>query len=156
DAVMREFVYQKNQEFFRRLHVDLTHFLVARTADMLAQGGRVAKPVQPVDLMRVAGSAAEHSSVHLEMSLATEDILQIARHTAAQLHALGFLEDETLEYRPGALLRPGLAIGRWLGREPPTFIAEMEQLARRERDRLWAIHIHGLNDEILDRAGKTF
>ncbi|MGE5193781.1 MAG: efflux RND transporter permease subunit, partial [Deltaproteobacteria bacterium] len=158
DAVMREFVFQKNEEFSRQLHIELAHFLVRRTVTLLEQQGKLLKHMTPGDVALVTSSAAAHASEHLAMSLQSEDVSEIARHAADALRARGFLADDpqVLEYRPGWLARPALALGQWLGAPRPVLLADLEQSARKERDQLWSGHIRRLNDEILDRAARTF
>jgi Cu(I)/Ag(I) efflux system membrane protein CusA/SilA len=158
DAVMREFAWQKNEEFSRALHVELAHFLARRTVALFQQQGRLLKPVTTGDMILISSSATNHASSHLAMSLATEDISDITRYTVARLQELGFLAEDAdiLEYRPALLERPAAAIGALLGAEPPSFVAELERLGRTERNRFWSAHTRKLNDEILDRAGKTY
>lgn len=161
DAIMREFAYQKNQEFERALRIELAHFLVKRTADLLQAQGQLQKPIRPGDIALVASTVSSHISEHLAMSLAVDELSEIARHTAAELRRLGFLADtpdsvDALEYRPRLWERPTLAWGWLRGAAPPSFVAELEKSGRKERTRLWTGHIRQLNREILDRAGKTF
>jgi Cu(I)/Ag(I) efflux system membrane protein CusA/SilA len=158
DAVMREFAYQKNEEFSRSLHVELAHFLAERTVALFQQQGKILKPVTSGDMILISSFATSHASAHLAMALATEDISEIARHTVARLQELGFLADDAdiLEYRPGLLERPSAAIGALLGAAPPSFVAELVWSGRIQRSLFWSAHIRKLNDEILDRAGKTY
>ena len=158
DAVMREFAYQRNQEFTRQLRTELTLFLIRRTTELLDDRGQLIKPVASGDLAFIANSISTHVSEHLAMSLALEDLSEIARHTAAQLGSMGFLavDQTSLEDHPGMFDRPGLAVRQWLGMSPPSFAADLEKSGRRERDKMWSGHIRKLNSELLDRAGSTF
>jgi Cu(I)/Ag(I) efflux system membrane protein CusA/SilA len=92
------------------------------------------------------------------MSLALEDISEIARHTAAGLRSAGHLADnaDPLEYHPGRLESPFFAVRGWLGISPPSLAGELEKSGRQYRDELWSAHIRKLNADILDRAGATF
>jgi Cu(I)/Ag(I) efflux system membrane protein CusA/SilA len=158
DAVLREFAWQKNEEFSRQLHLQLLHFLVGQTVALLQQQGKLLRPTTAGDLALVSSSAVGHAPEHLAMSLASKDVAEIAKHAAEALHTRGFLADDAtvLEYRAGWLARPAAAVGQWFGRQPQSFVDILEMSARAERHQLWSTHIHKLNDEILDRAAKTF
>jgi Cu(I)/Ag(I) efflux system membrane protein CusA/SilA len=142
DAVMREFAYQRNQEFTRQLRTELPLFLIRRTTELLDDRGQLIKPVASGDLAFIANSISAHVSEHLAMSLALEDLSEIARHTAAQLGRKGFLtSDQTVfDDRPGLFGRPGLAVRQWLGTSPPTLVVDLEKSGRARRDELWSGH----------------
>jgi Cu(I)/Ag(I) efflux system membrane protein CusA/SilA len=158
DAVIREFAYQRNQEFLRGLHAELLQHLVERMVALLERQGKFVKPFAAQDLAVVARSAASHTSEHLAMSLSEDDILEIVRHAAAQLQNLGYLsaDRDVLDYRPGGIQRPAAALAHWMGRAQPTLAAELRKSSVAHRNELWRGHIHKLNGEILDRAGRTF
>ena len=158
DNVMREFAFQRNQEFTRQLHNDLSKFLVERTADMLERQGKLLKPLAPGEIALLAGSVSTQASEHLAMSLATHDVAVIARRTAEHLREHGFVADDeqVMESRAGLVRRAAAAMGQWLGSDPPSFVADLERAGRKQRHRLWADHIERLNGELLDRAGPTF
>ena len=158
DGIMREFAYQRNQEFTRSLQRELTRFLVERTAAMLDRQGKLLRPVGPGEVALVVSSVAAHASEHLAMSLATEDVSDIARHTALQLRELEFLGEDSvrLDYEPSLFDRPGSVLAQWLGKSPLSFVGELERAARKHREALWSDHVWKLNREILDRAPQTF
>jgi len=158
DVVMREFAYQRNQEFTRQLRAEISRFVVQRTIEIYEGQGQLVKSVGLGDTALIANSIANHVSEHLAMSLASEDLMEIARHTDARLRGTGALADHTavLEYRPGLVHRPDLAVRQWLGLAPPSFVSDLETSGRRHRDELWSGHIRKLNAELLDRAGSTF
>src|SRR5262249_1976297 len=144
--------------FTRQLPTEMAHFLIRRTIAIYDGQGQLTRPVAAGDTALIAASIANHVSEHLAMSLALEDVVDIARHTDARLRDMGFLsrDAEALAYRPSLFHRPGLAIRRWLGMSPPSFAGDLEKSGRRHRDELWSGHIAKLNAEILDRAGSTF
>jgi Cu(I)/Ag(I) efflux system membrane protein CusA/SilA len=158
DAVMREFAYQKNQEFTRQLPTEIAHFLVRRTIAVYDGQGQLTRSVAAGDTALIVSSIESHVSEHLDMSLALGDVADIARHTDSRLRDMGFLSGnaEVLAYRPSLVNWPGFAVRRWLGMSPPTFAGDLEKSGRRHRDELWSGHIAKLNAEILDRAGSTF
>jgi Cu(I)/Ag(I) efflux system membrane protein CusA/SilA len=158
DAVLREFAYQRNQEFIRQLRTELALFLVDRTIAILDGQGRLTKPVAPNTKALIAGSIAGHVSEHLAMSLAPEEVLDIARHTGGRLRDSGILtaDEDFMEYRPGPFGRAGIAVGGWLGSMPLSFAGELEKSGRCRRDEQWTAHIKKLNADVLDRAGPTF
>lgn len=157
DILMREYAYQRNQEFTRSLGIDLARFLVERTTRALARQGRLLRPLSPGELALVTSTASSHVSEHLGMMLDAQDVRELARHTAAHLGEQGFLVENAEDWtdNSGLVDRSTAAVARWLGAAPRTPITDLEQAARSHRDELWTDHVRKLNDELLDRAGPT-
>jgi Cu(I)/Ag(I) efflux system membrane protein CusA/SilA len=158
DGLMREFAYQRNQEFSRSLGSELVHFLVERRTQALAGQGRLLHPLSAGELALVTSAASSHVSEHLGMMLETHDVFEIARHTSAHLGELGLLREsaEGAEESSGLVDRSSAALARWLGAAPRSPVPALEAAARTHRDNLWLQHVRRLNEELLDRAGPTF
>ncbi|MBI3865552.1 MAG: efflux RND transporter permease subunit [Planctomycetia bacterium] len=158
DGLMREFAYQRNQEFSRSLGMELARFLVERATQALERQGRLLRSLTPGEQALIVSSASSHSSEHLGMMLDTQDVLDLARHVSAHLGEQGLLADgpEDHDLHAGLIENSSAAVSRWLGRSPRSSVAALEDASRSRRDQLWAEHVRKLNDELLDRAGPTF
>lgn len=158
DAVLREFAYQRNQEFSRDLRGEMVRYLVERTAALVSGQGKLLRPVGPGEVALIAGGAAHHAAEHLAMSLPEEDLAAIAKHAAKELESQGLVEsaEDALRYDPPLAARPLVAVGEWLGKTPPTLVSQLRESGEAHRRNLWADHTDRLNRDLLDRAAKSY
>lgn len=158
DAAMREFAYQRNQEFSRDLRGEMIRFLVERTIALIDDQGKLLRPAGAGEVALIAGGVAHHAAEHFAMSLPEEDLVAIVQHTAGELESQGLVESsaEALQYDPPLAIRPLLVVGDWLGRPPPTLVSRLREAGETRRRNLWADHVDHLNGELLDRAARTY
>jgi Cu(I)/Ag(I) efflux system membrane protein CusA/SilA len=158
DGLMREYAYQRNQEFSRVVGGELARFLVERATQALEGQGRLFRRLNDGELALVTSTVSSHAPEHLGTMLDTQDVVQISRHTSESLDQLGFLASgpETGDLTTGFVNRTSAAFSRWLGGALRSPVADLESAAQARRDSLWSDHIGKLNEELLDRAGPTF
>ncbi len=154
DAQMREFAYQRNQEFTDELGPVLVRFTVAQAAALIAGNDSLARPLTPGDLALVAASADPALARHLAEEPAPEDVTALARQTARRLDELGLLRPgaDPLRHRPNPLVGGALALHAALGGTRPTFFSRLHDAVRAEHRARWRRHVDRLNGELADRA----
>ena len=160
---MREFAYQRNQEFSRYLRTELAHLSrpSAQTQLLDRAGPAASSPLSPGDLAFIASSVSAHASEHLaNVAGQPKTFRKSPEHTSAQL---GGNWDFSTTITRGLDDRPGLSGRPRHGRQPLAGsvaaghswpISKSQDCAR--RDELWSGHVRKLNGELLDRAGPTF
>src|SRR5262249_35151382 len=111
DAQMREFAYQRNQEFQRELGPALARFTVERAAGVMDDHGARVRRLPPGDLLLLGGPhhvgrgspdpALAHAE-HLAMTPTLEDVALLAQETAEKVRQLELLRPgaDPLQYRP--------------------------------------------------------
>ncbi|MSR59219.1 MAG: efflux RND transporter permease subunit [Planctomycetaceae bacterium] len=158
DTALREFAYQRNQEFTRALRGVLLQFLVEQTSTWLREGGALTRAASPAEIAGVAGSVATHASAHLAMSPSPDDVKLIARHAFEKFQELEIQSEMTDPFAvaPGWLGPAQATVDGWLGRTPATFFSALQEAARERSRELWTDHLGKLDGELLDRAPATF
>lgn len=158
DAALREYAYQRNQEFSRSLQSEMTRHLIQQTADLLARQGKLARPIAEGEIALIAARIGLHGATHLSMSLTEDDVALIAEHAASAFEEMDLVDstEDALRYDASWLIQPILTVGEWLGRRSPTLTTRLRDAGERQRRALWAGHVDRLNGDLLDRAAKTY
>jgi Cu(I)/Ag(I) efflux system membrane protein CusA/SilA len=158
DALMREYAYQKNQEFERGLGRFLVRHLVEKTAELLHANGAVPRQLTDGDTTRVSPPAASPAVARLAAEPDLGDVTDLARETARNMAQFGFLDGDAdvWSYRPNLVVQGALAVHDALGGNPVTSFTRLQDSVVSRRRALWAEHVNRLNGELFDRAVTTF
>jgi Cu(I)/Ag(I) efflux system membrane protein CusA/SilA len=151
DAQMREYAYQRNQEFERSLGPALLQSGRMRVAEMLVANGTLSRSLAPVELARLGEPNPPHLVAALARDLTPEDAGLLARDTVAGLERLGQVAPggDPLRYRP---LLPFASL--WGA--PRTFDGALHAALVAEHRARWRDHLAEVNRELLDRAPPTY
>jgi Cu(I)/Ag(I) efflux system membrane protein CusA/SilA len=158
DALMREYAYQRNEEFSRELGGKLRRYLVERCAEMLWRRGRLTRRPSASDLTLIATSVPAEIAQAMQTGPNMYAVGKIMRSVSAGLEQLELApEDADLfaETR-GPLSSAAVPILSLVGREPQTFRERLLAGALHEHNRLWAAHVRTLDSELLPRAATTY
>ncbi|MBS0263794.1 MAG: efflux RND transporter permease subunit [Planctomycetes bacterium] len=150
DALMREFAWQKNQEFIRSLGAELTRVMVEQATREFYREGRLLRKLSPGEAALIANKISGHAGSHLGMMLEAQDVAEIVRHTTTHLTEMNLWRGNSGEESGPT------AIALFPGGAATSDTDALERTARRRRDELWSAHIRQLNAELLDRAAPTF
>jgi Cu(I)/Ag(I) efflux system membrane protein CusA/SilA len=158
DAQMREYAYQRNQEFERELGHALIRAGREELAGLLYDNGSLPHRLSSIELQRLSEPGIHGFALRLAHDLTPEDVALLARDTVRQLEAMGFLRPggDPLRYRPDLLRRAVLGIDTLLGGAPPTLFSHLHETLARDQRRLWREHIHKLDGELPERAAPLF
>jgi Cu(I)/Ag(I) efflux system membrane protein CusA/SilA len=158
DALMREYAYQRNQEFERGLAPLLVRRLVERMAALLEDNGSLRHPLRAGELSLLTRPVSADVAHYLVAGPALEDITQLARQTARNMVRLGMVEsgNDVLVYRPGPLPSAFSRLSRLFGAPAPTFFTELHDAVTEQHRRLWLAHVRRLDGELVERAAATF
>jgi Cu(I)/Ag(I) efflux system membrane protein CusA/SilA len=158
DAVMRECVYQRNQEFERDLRHRLVRFGQERVAAMLHDNGTLPRPLSGVELARLSEPEPREYSAYLAKDLTPADVTRLARDTVRQLGQLGFIRPggDPLRYQPSLPRRVVEGVHGLLGGQRPTFVTRLRDALAAEHRSHWAGHVRRLDGELLERAPATW
>jgi Cu(I)/Ag(I) efflux system membrane protein CusA/SilA len=158
EALMREFAYQRNQEFTRDSGRRLLHFAVERLAALLRENGALPRELSPGELARLSDALPFNLGQRLAVEPALEDVTTLARETGQTMAQLGFVEQEAdlFRYQPNPLARGVIALHRALGGEAPTCFTRLQAAVFAEYQLLWREHVARLNGELFDRAAATY
>jgi Cu(I)/Ag(I) efflux system membrane protein CusA/SilA len=178
DAQLREFAYQRNQEFQRELGPALVRFTVERAAGMMADNGALTRRLTPGDLLLLSSTPAPHHvghgspgvergspgvgrgspdpahAEHLAMTPTLEDVTLLAQETAEKVRQLELLRPEAdpLLSRDHLLLQPAISLHTMLGGQAPTFFTRLYDAVAAEHRRLWREHLDKLNPDLRERG----
>ncbi|HEY7423221.1 MAG TPA: efflux RND transporter permease subunit [Gemmataceae bacterium] len=158
DAQMREYAYQRNQEFERELGHRLIRAGRMELAGLLHDNGTLTRRLTPSELERLSEPAPRDFALRLARDLTPADIHVLARDSVRQLEQLGFIQPggDPLRYRPNLLRRFGIRVDRLFGGVPPTLFSRLHEAVTNEHRRLWREHIDKLNSELPGRAAPLF
>ncbi|MHB1421966.1 MAG: efflux RND transporter permease subunit [Gemmataceae bacterium] len=164
DAQMREYAYQRNQEFENVLGLRLIFDGRARLMQVLRENGSLMPNLSDLDKTRL--SESEHQSelerngcpLQFVRELNPEDVSRLVRDTIHRLDDFGFLRpgSDPYQYRLGPLARAAKEIDRLFGGSAPDLIGHIHDLLSAERLALWREHIQKLNNELPARAAGLF
>jgi Cu(I)/Ag(I) efflux system membrane protein CusA/SilA len=154
DAQMREYAYQRNQEFERDLGRRLLQTAVERMTAMLAENRTLQRELTASDRTLLSQSLPAELGARLALSPALEDVTRLAQQVALKLAQLGWVEPEgdLLRYRPNLLLQAAIGVHTALGGSPPTFFTRFREAIVARYNRLWREHVAHLDEELLERA----
>jgi Cu(I)/Ag(I) efflux system membrane protein CusA/SilA len=158
DAQMREYAYQRNQEFGRDLGRKLLQTLVERMIAMLAENRELQSELTASDITLLTKSLPPSLGNYLAQSPALEDVTQVAQQIALQLTQLKWVEPgaDLLRYRPNILFQAVLGLHTALGGTSPTFFTRLQGEVVSSYNHLWREHMAQLNDELLERAAGLY
>jgi Cu(I)/Ag(I) efflux system membrane protein CusA/SilA len=164
DAQMREYVYQRNQEFERLLGFRL--ILAGRThlMELLRENGSLEPNRSDLDKARLTESERqselERSGFPLQLArdLTPQDVGQLVGDSIRRLEQFGFLQpgSDPYRYRLGLLARAVKEIDRLFGGGAPDLIGHLHDRLSAERFALWREHVQKLNIELPPRAAALF
>jgi Cu(I)/Ag(I) efflux system membrane protein CusA/SilA len=157
NAQMREFCFQRNQEFERELGHTLIRAGHRELVALLHEYGSLARAIKPTELQRFHEPPQSGFALRFTRDLTPEDVALLAHDGVHQLVQLGYLTDaqkgsDPLRYHPGPFHRAFDAFQELLGGTRPTFISHFRELLVKERHLLWIDHINKLNGELPQRA----
>jgi Cu(I)/Ag(I) efflux system membrane protein CusA/SilA len=158
DALMREFAYQKNQEFERAFAHQLIKLSVDRLAALLRDNGTLRRDLSPGDITLLCKGIPLDLGQRLAASPALEDTTRLAHETARRLKELGFVDADVdlLQDHPNPLMRGLLTVHGALGGTPPTFLTRLHDAVVAGHRAGWREHVHALNGELFDRGVNTY
>jgi Cu(I)/Ag(I) efflux system membrane protein CusA/SilA len=158
DAQMREYAFQRNQEFTRELAPALVRFAVERQGAVLQANGALTLPLTPGDVALLAGPVAPETARHLAEEPALEDVTFLARDVARKLADMQLLRPgaDPLADRPNVLVRGALAVHAALGGTAPTFFTRLYDAVAAEQQAQWRRHVARLNGDLFDRATAVY
>ncbi|HEV7226529.1 MAG TPA: efflux RND transporter permease subunit, partial [Pirellulales bacterium] len=158
DGAMREYAFQRNDEFQRSLGPQLVKTLVERMGAVLGREGKLSRELGAGDVARIAEATLKHMGRHLTMSASLEDVTSLARHAAGEFRSLELAgADADLFAESPNLWEAALAVVRGaLGKAPPTFFTRLRDEVDRRRRESWAEHLGQLNAELAPRGCETF
>jgi Cu(I)/Ag(I) efflux system membrane protein CusA/SilA len=153
DAQMREYAYQRNQEFERELSRALLQTARECVADLLWENGTLRQRLKPAEVAALADPGSPEFIFALAHDRTPEDAETISRDTAMQLSRKGLLKPggDPLRYDPG-LFSWGLLLGD--GR--PTFAGRVAEVLSAEQQAQWRGHIRRVNGELRERAAQAY
>jgi Cu(I)/Ag(I) efflux system membrane protein CusA/SilA len=176
DALMREFAYQRNQEFQRSLGSELVAAGVERTVELLRQNSALQRDLTSVELAALADTIPQRLAARLAVSPALEDVRKLSGHVGESLRhsqsrreeiptaearllgeagLLSEQQEDIYSYQPNLLVRGTWALHAALGGRVPTFFTEVQDAISAERRALWRRHVTKLDAELFDRAAAT-
>jgi Cu(I)/Ag(I) efflux system membrane protein CusA/SilA len=157
DAQMREYAYQRNQEFERYLG----HVLVVaghkELARLLSDNGSLRR-ISPGERQRLREPAVADFALRLARDLTPEDCALLAHDAIRQLSQLGLLQrgGDPLRYQPNLLARGAIAVDRLFGGTPPTFFSHLYETIVSEHRHRWREHVDKLNGELRGRTAPLY
>jgi Cu(I)/Ag(I) efflux system membrane protein CusA/SilA len=163
DAHMREYAYQRNQEFEDLLGTNLIRSGRARLMEVLRDNGSLKQNLSEFEKTRLAASERQGElerngyPLQLARDLTPEDIGRLVRDSLHRLEELGFLQpgSDPYRYQPGLLARTTQVIHQLFG-SAPDLIGHLHDRLSTERLTLWREHIQKLNNELPPRAAELF
>jgi Cu(I)/Ag(I) efflux system membrane protein CusA/SilA len=158
DALMREYAYQRNQEFERDLGPGLVRFTVERLLALLDGNGVLTRAPAPGDVALLADAVAPETARRLAQEPTPEDVTALAQETVQRLAKLDLLRPgaDPLRDRPNPLVGGALAVHAALGGTAPTLFTRLHAAVATRHRELWRDHVGKLNGELFDRATATY
>jgi Cu(I)/Ag(I) efflux system membrane protein CusA/SilA len=160
DAQMREYVYQRNQQFEDLLGPRLIRAGRERLTQLLRENGSLERNLSALEKARLSEAERrgdlERTGYPLQLArdLTPEDVGRLVHDSIHRLEEMGFLkpDGDPFRYRPGVLAGIAGAIDRLLGGTAPDLIGHLHDRLSAERLALWREHIRQLNNELPARA----
>jgi Cu(I)/Ag(I) efflux system membrane protein CusA/SilA len=158
DAQMREYTYQRFEEFERQLGGLLIRAGQARLVEMLADNGTLARKLETLDYFRLIDVAPRVYPLRLARDLTEEDVVLLARETVRHMRALGLLrpDGDPFHYRPGLLQLTVTEIDTFFGGTAPDLVAQLRDTLVARRHALWADFVRDLAPELARRAAAVY
>jgi Cu(I)/Ag(I) efflux system membrane protein CusA/SilA len=158
DAQMREYVYQRNQEFERELGHALIRAGREELASFLYDNGSLPRRLTPLELQQLSEPSPTGYALRLAHDLTPEDVNVLARDTVRQLEQRSLLQPggDPLRYRPGLCHRAAIFLDSLLGGTPPTLFSRLHEVLTKVQRRHWREHIQKVNGELPERAAPLY
>jgi Cu(I)/Ag(I) efflux system membrane protein CusA/SilA len=164
DVHMREYAYQRNQEFEDLLGTRLIRATRARLMEVLRDNGSLTPNLGEFEKVRLAQSERSIEldrngyPLQLARDLTPEDVGRLVRDSLHRLEELGYLQpgSDPYRYRPGLLAQITRGLDQLLGGSSPDLIGHLHDQLSGERRALWREHIQKLNNELPQRAAELF
>jgi Cu(I)/Ag(I) efflux system membrane protein CusA/SilA len=158
DSLMREYAFQRNQEFTRALGVRLVNSSVVHMLRILKEQGSLARDYSQGDIALIVSGFDPKLAQRLASSVEVEDVVELSRHARIKLQASGLIpaEGDVFGYRPGYGSRALETLRTALGGTKETFFTRLQALLQEESRRLWLSHVKELDQDMVPRAATTW
>jgi Cu(I)/Ag(I) efflux system membrane protein CusA/SilA len=158
DAQLREYAFQRNQEFERALAPSLVRHALERLGAALLANGVLTRELVPGDLALLVEQVPAQAARRLAQQPALEDITVLAEAAVHKLGEMNLLRPgaDALQDRPNLLVRGALALHTALGGTAPTLITRLHSGIVDRHRALWREHVGRLNGELFDRATAVY
>ncbi|MGH7223096.1 MAG: efflux RND transporter permease subunit, partial [Gemmataceae bacterium] len=162
DAQMREYVYQRNQEFENLLGFRLIRAGRARLLELLRHNESLERSFNDLarrtESERLGELGRNNYPFQLARDLTLDDVDRLARDSIRRLEELGHLRSgsDPYRFRPGLLALAVHEIDQFLGGNTPDLIGHLHDTLSAERLALWREHVQKLNNELPSRAAALF
>ncbi len=154
DGLLREFAYQRNNEFRRALSRDIAQFTVERVLDRAEKFGLCKDAVKAGDAARIVTELPNSLIKRLEEAPTLEDVVTIADSTAQTASRIGLMQNsgELLANSTGIPSTLLASLYEFAGRERPTTYSRLLEDVRAFYLGRWSDHVHQLNGELIEQA----
>ncbi|HEV2947538.1 MAG TPA: efflux RND transporter permease subunit, partial [Gemmataceae bacterium] len=158
DALMREYAYQRNQEFQRDLGPGLVRFVVELLVDSGNARGIFVRTLTSSDVVLLAAPLPTDIAKNLAMNPTVEDVTLLAQQVHQKLERLEMS-------RPGADLfaqaptftdQAAYAVAHLFRGGDSDFFSRLQASVADRHLQLWKRHVHQLDGELLDRTAPTY
>jgi Cu(I)/Ag(I) efflux system membrane protein CusA/SilA len=158
DHLMREFAYQKNQDFERRLGKPLVRSTVERLMAALRSDGLLTAELAPGDITLLCERVPFTIGERLASAPTLGDTSTLAIEVTAEMRRRVMLPatGDLLPRPPMSLSRLATAAQMLLGGSPPSPVAWLNDAVVAEHQSRWTEHVRQLDAELSDRAADTF
>jgi copper/silver efflux system protein len=158
DAQMREYTYQRFQEFERQLGGLLIRHGHFRLAELLRENGTLARHLNSADFLLLGRPEPREFPLRLARDLTSEDVAHLARATILKMREMGLLrpDGDPLRYRPGLLPRAATKIDNLFGGSPPDLFTHLYDTLIARRHALWGDFVRSITDELALRAASLY
>src|SRR5262249_44383879 len=155
---MREYAYQRNQEFTRELGKRLVRTAIESMVSVLAANSLLNRQADPSDITRLSESVPADIAGRMAQDPSLEDVTALAQSTAQKIAGLGWTPPsaDLLQYRPNRLVAVTVAVHTALGGTSPTFYTRLQSDVLARYRALWREHTEKVNNELPRRAAETY
>jgi Cu(I)/Ag(I) efflux system membrane protein CusA/SilA len=154
DGLLREFAYQRNNEFCRSLSHEITQFTVERVLARAEKLGVLREAAKAGDVARIIAELPPALAGRVEAAPAREDVMTIADHAAQTAAKIGLVpEDSRLLADSTSVF--SIALGsmyEFAGRERPSVYSRLYDDVRKFYSARWSQHVRQLNAELIEQA----
>jgi hypothetical protein len=158
DAQMREYTFQRFQEFERQLGGLLIRHGQIRLAEILQANGSLNQRLISADYLRLGQPEPREFPLHLARDLTLEDVSRLARESVKRMSELGFLrpDGDPLRYQPGTIRRITIEIDKFFGGRTPDLFTHLHDVLADKRHAFWSDFVRNLSDELALRATAVY
>jgi Cu(I)/Ag(I) efflux system membrane protein CusA/SilA len=158
DTLMREYAYQRNEEFMRELGGQLKRYVVKRCVEKLWQRGRLARRPRVSETTLITAQVPAEIGQTMQTGPNSYAVGHIMKSVSESLVGLKLVAPGTdlFANESGPLERAANAVTSFIGQRPKTLRQQLQADAVRQHERLRAEHVRQLDDELLPRGATTF